>query len=262
MKIPMYQVDAFTTRVFGGNPAAVCLLKAWLDDETLQSIAQENNLSETAYVIPRDGYYDIRWFTPAHEIDLAGHPTLASAWVVFNELAPRTAQIRFRTRRAGELFVTRADRRLVMDFPARPGTSQPITEEATNALGLRPLELYRSRDWMAVLPDEEAVRAYRPDGAALAGLAGEKNGIIITAPGTNVDFVSRFFAPDLGILEDPVTGSAHCTLVPYWSERLGKTVLEARQVSARGGELFLEARGERVTIAGEAALYLTGEICV
>ena len=263
MKIPMYQVDAFTSKVFGGNPAAVCPLNDWLEDEVLQNIAMENNLSETSFMIDRGTYWDIRWFTPTHEIDLAGHPTLASAWVIYNLLTSKgdSDEILFRTRAAGDLSITREGSRIVMDFPARPGKPESVTSRVIQALGLKPEALFRSRDWMAVFPDEESVRSYRPDYNALSQIANNRNGIIVTAPGSNgVDFVSRFFAPDLGINEDPVTGSAHCTLIPYWSGRLGKSDLRALQLSPRCGELFLEDRGDRVCIAGEAVLFLTGEI--
>lgn len=263
MKIPLYQVDAFTSEVFGGNPAAVCPLREWPDDTLLQNIAMENNLSETAFIIHRGDYWDIRWFTPTHEMDLAGHPTLASAWVIFNLLTSRgdSDEIIFKTRQAGDLRVSRQGTRIVMDFPSRQGKAVTVSSEITAALGFAPEAIFRSRDWMAIFPDEKSVREYRPDYAALSLIADSRNGIIITGPGSgSVDFVSRFFAPDLGINEDPVTGSAHCTLVPYWSERLKKKELHALQVSPRCGELFLEDRGDRVVIAGEAALFLTGEI--
>lgn len=263
MTIPIYQVDAFTSNVFGGNPAAVCPLTQWPDDQLLQNIAMENNLSETSFMINRGDYWDIRWFTPSHEIDLAGHPTLAAAWVIFNLLTSRGErdEIIFKTRQAGDLMVTRQGTRIVMDFPSRPGNEEPVTPDLSKALGILPEALYRSRDWMAIFPDEKSVREYRPDYSALSSIADSRNGIIITAPGSgSVDFVSRFFAPDLGINEDPVTGSAHCTLIPYWSNRLKKRELHALQVSPRCGELFLEDRGKRVIISGEAALFLKGEI--
>lgn len=263
MKIPIYQVDAFTSKVFGGNPAAVCPLTEWPDDVLLQNIAMENNLSETAFIINRGDFWDIRWFTPTHEMDLAGHPTLASAWVIFNLLTSRgnSDEIIFRTREAGDLKVRRRGTRIVMDFPSRPGEPETINPEFSSALGITPEAVFRSRDLMAIFPDEKSVRNYRPDYNALSRIADNRNGIIITAPGNgSVDFVSRFFAPDLGINEDPVTGSAHCTLIPYWSDRLNKSELHALQVSPRCGELFLEDRGGRVIIGGEAALFLTGEI--
>ncbi|MDF1567347.1 MAG: PhzF family phenazine biosynthesis protein [Spirochaetaceae bacterium] len=262
MTIPLYQVDAFTSKLFGGNPAAVCPLEAWPDNELLQNIAAENNLSETAYIIPRDDYWDIRWFTPTFEIDLAGHPTLAAAWVIFNLLTSEGAgdDIRFRTRQAGDLLVRRKDGRIVMDFPSRPGEARTVSDEIVSALGCRPEAAFKSRDWLMVFSNEASVRSYRPDPFSLKTIADEKNGVIITAPGEEADFVSRFFAPSLGINEDPVTGSAHCTLVPYWSERLKKKRLYARQISERVGELYLADNGERVEIAGEAVLFMKGSI--
>ena len=262
MTIPIYQVDAFTSKLFGGNPAAVCPLNAWPDDELLQNIAAENNLSETAYIIPRDDYWDIRWFTPTYEIDLAGHPTLAAAWVVFNLLTSEGAgeTIRFRTRQAGDLLVRREGKRIVMDFPSRPGEPRTVSDEIVSALRFRPEAAFKSRDWLMVFPDEASVRSYRPDPISLQIIADEKNGVIISAPGDEADFVSRFFAPSLGINEDPVTGSAHCTLVPYWSERLGKKRLHAKQISERVGELYVADKAERVEIAGEAVLFMKGQI--
>lgn len=262
MKISLYQVDAFTTTVFGGNPAAVCPIVDWPEDRLMQRIAEENNLSETAFYIDRGETVDIRWFTPSHEIDLAGHPTLAAAWVLFNVVSPERDRIVFSTRQAGDLFVRRDGNRIVMDFPSRPGVPEAIGADIEAALGCRPVELYRSRDWMAVLSDERSVREFSPEPAALRGIANERNGIIITAPGDKVDFVSRFFAPDLGINEDPVTGSAHCTLVPYWAERLGRRDLCARQLSERGGDLYLEHRDDRVHIGGDCVLYMEGQIDV
>ena len=257
MKIPMYQVDAFTDRVFGGNPAAVCILESWLDDRILQAIAAENNLSETAYLIERDGFYDLRWFTPKAEIDLAGHPTLASAKVVFDILKPDWAQVRFESS-SGPLLVSREGDFLVMDFPARPGNPCYPPLELIQGLGAHPQEVYLARDHLAVFETEAQVRAIQPDPAALVNL--ESMGVIVTAPGEGRDFVSRFFAPKMGILEDPVTGSAHCTLIPYWSHRLGKKELSARQVSERVGELRCRDMGERVSIAGQAVFYMAGHI--
>ena len=260
MKIPMYQVDAFSDRVFGGNPAAVCVLGGWPGDEVMLSVAQENNLSETAFLIERADGYDIRWFTPAAEIDLAGHPTLASAMVVFEILKPGWKEVRFQSP-SGPLTVTReADGFLSMDFPSRPGRPCEISPELVKGLGARPRELLLARDHLAVFDREEEVAGLRPDFAALAGL--ESMGVIATAPGRERDFVSRFFAPRMGIPEDPVTGSAHCTLIPYWAGRLGKKELTARQISARVGELRCRHRGERVAIAGRAVLYLEGYIYI
>lgn len=257
MKLPIFQVDAFASRVFAGNPAAVLILEKWLPDEVLQGIALENNLSETAYVVPRGQSFDLRWFTPAVEVDLCGHATLASAFVLFREgLAPGDELV-FESQ-SGTLTVRREGELLAMDFPARP--ARAIAEDAalTAALGARPQELHAARDHLAVFATQAEVEALAPDVAAIAAL--DAFAIIVTAPGDTCDFVSRFFAPRAGIPEDPVTGSAHCTLVPYWSERLGQSTLHARQVSARGGELFCEHRGDRVLLKGRAVEYLRGEI--
>ena len=261
MKIPLYQLDAFSDRPFAGNPAAVCPLESWLDDEVLQEIAAENNLSETAFVV-RDGEdFALRWFTPLSEVDLCGHATLATAWVLFNLLETDRDTLRFETR-SGQLVVQLGeDGLLVMDFPARPAVPREAPRALIGGLGAEPLEVLASeRDYLAVFPNEDDVRKLKPDFARLRGL--DRLGIIVSAPGESADFVSRFFAPSVGVPEDPVTGSAHCTLVPYWAARLGRgeAQLEARQISARGGELTCRLLGDRVTIAGRAALYLSGEI--
>jgi len=255
----MYQVDAFTERTFGGNPAAVCVLGGWLDPRTMQAIAVENNLSETAFLVPDGADYRIRWFTPAAEIELAGHPTLASAYVVFHYLEPGRREVSF-AYGGGSLGVRKEGGLLCMDFPARPPKPAEAMPELAAALGAAPQALLRARDMMAVFPDEAAVRAISPDFRALKRLG--FHGYIVTAPGDDCDFVSRFFAPMMGIDEDPVTGSAHCNLIPYWAERLGKTELHARQVSRRGGELWCRMTGERVGMAGRAAPYLEGFITV
>lgn len=257
MKIPLYHVDAFTSRIFAGNPAAVCPLERWLDDATLQSIAAENNLSETAFCVGGGGEYEIRWLTPKTEVDLCGHATLASGWVVMNAIEPSRAEVVFHSK-SGPLTVTREGDLYALDFPSRPPAPTALSEELAAALGGRPQEMGEARDVMAVFETEEEVRALRPDPERLAALPGFA--VIVTAPGREADFVSRFFAPRQGIAEDPVTGSAHCTLVPYWAKRLGKSRLRALQVSARGGELFCEDRGDRVRIAGRAVKYLEGTI--
>jgi predicted PhzF superfamily epimerase YddE/YHI9 len=257
MKTPIYQVDAFASRVFGGNPAAVCPLGAWLPDGTLQAIAAENNLSETAFIVARDGDYEIRWFTPTTEVDLCGHATLASAFIVFTELEPSRQQVLFRSR-GGPLGVERDADLLRLDLPARPASPCPPPAGLAVALGREPEEVWLARALMAVFADEETVRDLRPDMAGIRAL--EAYATIVTAPGRDCDFVSRFFAPSHGIAEDPVTGSAHCTLVPYWARRLGRSRLQARQVSARGGELQCEDRGDRVALAGRAVKYLEGWI--
>ncbi len=260
MKVPLYQVDAFTGRVFAGNPAAVCPLDDWLPDATMQAIAAENNLSETAFFIDRRDYYDLRWFTPAMEVDLCGHATLASAYVIFHLLSSDKRSARFETR-SGALTVERDEGLLVMDFPAAPAQACELPEGLGEALGATPREVLAvPRDYLAVFESEDEVRRIDPDMAKLAGL--DRLGVMISAPGGEADFVSRFFAPRAGIPEDPVTGSTHCTLVPYWAERLGKRELRALQLSPRGGELYCEARAERVRIAGRCALYLEGAIHV
>jgi len=256
----MFQVDAFADRVFTGNPAAVCPLDAWLSDDVMQGIAAENNLAETAFFVPEDGGFRLRWFTPATEVDLCGHATLASAYVLFNHLAPGATSVRFNTR-SGELIVTREDDGLLaMDFPSRPPRHCDVHADLLPALGRNPESVLAARDYLVVYPTEQEVREIDPDMKLLSGL--DRFAVIITAPGRDCDFVSRFFAPAQGVPEDPVTGSAHCTLTPYWAERLCRDKLHARQVSRRGGELWCELRGNRVRMAGRAVEFLRGEICV
>ncbi|HET7536968.1 MAG TPA: PhzF family phenazine biosynthesis protein [Candidatus Didemnitutus sp.] len=267
MKLPLYWIDAFTKTVFAGSPAAVVPLAAWPADEVMQQIAFENGLAETAFFV-RTGpdRLHLRWFTPAFEMDLCGHATLASGHVVFRELGQGGDRITFDSR-SGPLVVTRKPHGLLeLDFPARPPRPVSVPEQLARGLGAAPQLILKSRDYFCVYGTEEEVRALKPDMATLA-IFEDTVGIIVTAPGRNSDFVSRFFAPRAGVPEDPVTGSAHCTLVPYWAERLGKTKLHARQVSPRGGELFCEllrakpGQGDdRVTMAGHAKLYLRGEI--
>lgn len=259
MKLPIYQIDAFADRVFTGNPAAVCPLAAWLPDDVMQAIATENNLSETAFFVADGEGYAIRWFTPAAEIDLAGHPTLATAHLILTRLAPDADQVVFTTELGDTLTVTRgAEGRLSMDFPARPPAPGDIGGDAGMALRARPTEVLRARDGFAVFENETQVAALKPDMTAVAEL--DCLGIIATAPGDEVDFVSRFFAPASGVPEDPVTGSAHTTLIPFWAERLGKNDLIARQISPRGGTLWCTYRGDRVTIAGTCVDYMEGTI--
>lgn len=260
MKLPLYQIDAFTDKVFAGNPAAVCPLDDWLPDEVMQSIAAENNLSETAFFVGGEGRYHLRWFTPACEVDLCGHATLATAFLILNRLEPELDAVTFETR-SGVLKVARDGDGLAMDFPVRSAAAVAPAADLVDALGQAPQEVFLSADnVLAVYGDEAEVRELRPNMEALATCT--SHGVIVTAPGNACDFVSRFFAPAWGIPEDPVTGSAHCTLVPFWAERLGKTDLVARQVSARGGLLTCRAIGERVRLAGRAVLYLEGEITV
>jgi PhzF family phenazine biosynthesis protein len=264
MELPIYQVDAFTSRMFGGNPAAIVPLEgSWLPDQTLQSIAAENNLAETAYIIRRGGRYDLRWFTPAREIDLCGHATLASAFVIFRHLQRELEKAVFDTK-SGELVVTRVGDSglLSMDFPSRPPEPCAVDSRLKQALGGKPRHVLAARDYLVVYDSEEEIRALDPDFRELKKM--DRFAVIVTAPGKSVDFVSRFFAPAAGIDEDPVTGSAHCTLIPYWAEKLGKTEMSALQVSPRIGELqcTLQPGGQRVGIAGHAVEYLRGSIFV
>ena len=263
MKLPLYQIDAFASEVFHGNPAGVCPLERWLPDATMQSIAAENNLAETAFYVPRSGGdaaggdYDLRWFTPAVEMDLCGHATLASAFIVFAASNGTRDAVTFHTR-SGTLTVRRDGERLAMDFPARPPVPCAAPPGLAEALGRAPREVGKARDLLAVFDAEDEVRSLAPSFDRILALG--VHALIVTAPGRDVDFVSRFFAPLVGVPEDPVTGSAHCTLIPYWAKRLGKDRLRARQVSARGGELECESLGERVSIAGRAVKYLEGTI--
>lgn len=257
MKIRQYQVDAFARRVFEGNPAAVCPLDGWLPDATLQAIAEENNLSETAFFVPEGAGYRLRWFTPVAEIDLCGHATLASAHVLFEHLGHTGPAIAFRSR-SGTLTVERAGDLLAMDFPSRPAQPSPAPAALVAGLGRTPAEVLVADDYIAVFEDEADIHALVPDLARLAELG--LRGVCVTAPGRDMDFVSRFFAPRYGIPEDPVTGSAHCELAPYWAARLGRTELAARQVSRRGGDVRCRLAGDRVVLAGGAVTFMTGEI--
>jgi PhzF family phenazine biosynthesis protein len=261
-ELPCFQVDAFTRRAFAGNPAAVVPLEAWLPDALMQQIAGENAVSETAFFVARgEGEYELRWFTPKVEIDLCGHATLATAFVLMTRLAPTLQKVRFHSR-SGPLEVIRGEDVFTLDLPARPpAPAAHLAEAVTAALGARPRELLRARDPVALFERAEEVRGLRPDFGRLAAIP-DVGAVIVTAPGTgddtDVDFVSRFFAPAKGVPEDPVTGSAHCTLTPLWAERLGKLRLRARQVSARSGELECELAGERVKMSGHAVLVKSG----
>jgi PhzF family phenazine biosynthesis protein len=259
MRLPIYQIDAFSARVFGGNPAAIVPLNSWLPAETMQAIAAENNLAETAFFVREGAHYGLRWFTPTVEMDLCGHATLASAHLLFAKLAHDGPQVDFMTR-SGKLSVTRDGDVLALELPARP--PEPCARPASldKALGKAPEAVLGARDYLCVYEREADVRALAPNMEQVAAL--DRFAVIVTAPGESCDFVSRFFAPGAGVAEDPVTGSAHCTLIPYWSKRLAKTKMIARQLSARGGELFCEDRGERVVVAGKAVLYLEGAIHV
>ncbi len=261
MNIPIYQADAFTDKLFGGNPAAICPLNDWLPDETMQKIAIENNLAETAFFVKNETSYKLRWFTPEYEIDLCGHATLASAHILYTELGFKGEEIHFETVKAGILTVKKDEDKYTMDFPSR----SPIHIEPPNGLAealseKAPVEVLRSRDYFIVYESEDDIRDISPDFFTLSKM--DTVGVIVTAPGKEVDFVSRFFAPGAGIPEDPVTGSAHCNLIPYWAEKLGKDKLHALQLSAREGELWCEQKGDRVLMSGKAVTYLKGEIFV
>ena len=259
MHLSIFQVDAFTKKTFGGNPAAICPLDEWLDAETMQRIALENNLSETAFFVKNQDVYDLRWFTPTFEIDLCGHATLASAFVLFELLGAKENILRFQTK-SGILTVEKENDLLVLDFPSRPAESCEIPENLVEAIGRAPKEVLKSRDYLMVYESEDEVREINPNFAELLKI--DTHAVIVTAKGNESDFVSRFFAPEVGVFEDPVTGSAHCTLIPYWAEKLGKEQFYAKQISARGGELFCKLKGDRVKIGGNATLYLKGEIYV
>ncbi len=264
MPLPVFHVNAFTRVPFAGNPAAVCPLANWLDDGRLREVAAENNLSETAFFVPRgnDNDYDLRWFTPRCEVKLCGHATLASAFVILQILATERSSVRFETRFSGALTVSRDGELLAMNFPALapwPCLSPPAA--LIEGLGKTPAGVMQIEDnYFAVYEREDDVRQIRPDFRLFETL--HPAGVAITAPGNDADFVSRYFAPSYGIPEDPVTGSTHCSLAPYWAGRLGKTSLHARQVSERGGELWCQVQGDRVILKGHAVLTLRGELLI
>ncbi len=257
LRIRQYQVDAFTSRLFGGNPAAVCPLDAWPDDSLLQSIAAENNLSETAFCIKAGQNFHLRWFTPLAEVKLCGHATLATAHVIFEHLGHTAPVITFETL-SGKLSVERRGELLVMDFPSVPPTPCIPPEALLAGLGTRPSEVLAADDYVVVFDSEDEIRSIQPDFVQLATLG--LRGVAVTARGNTVDFASRFFAPKIGIPEDPVTGSAHCELTPYWSAKLGKQILNARQISKRGGDIQCELKGDRVVLAGHAVTFMEAEI--
>jgi len=256
MKIPMYQVDAFTNQLFGGNPAAICPLEHWLDKATMQTIAAENNLSETAFFISYGNGFDLKWFTPTVEVDLCGHATLAAAHVIFNHLNYSKSTISFNSN-SGLLTVTKTDDMLTLNFPSNPPKPSKASPELIEALGKEPIEVHSSFYQMALYGSEEEILELKPDFGKLAKM----DSVIVTAPSEKADFVSRFFAPDKGVNEDPVTGSAHTILTPFWAKRLGKMNLHALQVSKRGGELWCEVlEDNRVAMSGKAVTYLEGWI--
>ena len=257
MNLPLYQIDAFASGIFTGNPAAICPLEAWLDDSLLQAIAAENNLSETAFFVAQGHGFKLRWFTPLYEVDLCGHATLATAHLLLTELGYRNSEIVFFTR-SGELTVKNSGALLAMDFPKLNYQPCDPPDALVKGLGKTPREVYRSDDYLVVLDNEQEVISIAPDHYYLKQL--DARGVGVTARGTDVDFVSRFFAPKHGIDEDPVTGSWHCLLTPYWARRLQKNRLNARQVSKRGGDLVCELLNDRVLISGQCTTYMKGEI--
>ncbi len=257
MEIFLYQIDAFASRLFEGNPAAVCPLEDWLPDETMQAIAAENNLSETAFFVPEGSGFRIRWFTPVSEVDLCGHATLASAYVLFNILGYQNDRIEFQSK-SGLLAVTRDHEWLVMDFPAQPPRPCDVPEEIANAFDANPIECLKSEDYMVVFELEGDIESAEPDFELLKKL--DLRGVIITAKSDRYDFVARFFAPQYGIPEDPVTGSAYTQLAPYWASKTGLKKFRAKQLSPRGGELTCELKDDRVLIAGKAIKFLEGKI--
>lgn len=257
MELEIYQVDAFTHQTFKGNPAAICPLEQWIDDEVMQAIAAENNLSETAFFVPDGERFQLRWFTPAIEVDLCGHATLATAHVLYEHLSYTADEIRFDTR-SGELVVKQHGQKLQMDFPAQPAEPTATPAIIIEALGANPVESLIAEDWFIVFENEIIIQQMTPNLELLKQL--DLRGVCVTALGDDVDFVSRFFGPKAGINEDPVTGSTHCTLTPYWAGKLNKNNLHARQISARSGELYCSLNGSRVLISGECADYLHGKI--
>jgi PhzF family phenazine biosynthesis protein len=261
MVLKIYQVDAFAEKVFKGNPAAIIPLDDWIEDSLMQQIAMENNLSETAYIVKTDAGYHIRWFTPEYEIDLCGHATLASAYIIKNFLEPHVADIHFTTQKAGTLNASAKDGLYTLNFPSRMPVTCEVPDRLLASLGIsNAVEVLRSRDYFVVLPNEEAVRNVEPDYTLMSEL--DTIGVIVTAKGHEADAVSRCFYPGAGIPEDPVTGSAHCNIVPYWSDKLNKNKLFCQQLSARGGDLQCELVGDRVLMSGKCVLYMEGEITV
>jgi len=258
MKLPIYQVDAFTKELFTGNPAAVVPLNEWLPDYTMQKIAQENNLAETAFFVWEEDHYHIRWFTPAIEVPLCGHATVASAYVIYNFLKPELETIRLQSK-SGELLVTKEDGLISLNFPANKPEPVEAPKQLLEAVPIKPNQVLFNKSYLAIFDSEEIIRSMKPDIRALEEL--HEFGLIISAKGDNYDFVSRFFVPGAGIDEDPVTGFAHTLFTPYWSEQLGKKKMKAYQASARGGEVFVEnLENDRVKLSGNAVLYMKGEI--
>ena len=261
MQLKIFQVDAFTDKVFGGNPAAVCPLEHWLPDDLMQRIAIENSVAETAFFIPINGGFEIRWFTPEIEMDLCGHATLATAHVIARHLNYSEPSIKFQSL-SGELMVIVQDELLTLNFPSRKPEPSDVPQIILDAFQEKPVEVLKSRDYLLVFETEEIIRQIEPNQSILNQINLDPGGVVVTAQGNEVDFVSRYFTPQASIFEDPVTGSAHCSLIPYWSKKLGKTSLHALQVSPRVGKLYCQDLGERVLISGQAVTYLEGRITV
>lgn len=260
MRIPIYQIDAFTNTLFGGNPAAVCPLNAWLADEVLLNIAKENNLAETAYIIhKKDNLFELRWFTPEIEMDLCGHATLASAYVIMECLDYDFNEVVFESM-SGELSVSKINGQLEMNFPSRPPKPSSLPDAIANALSEQPLEVLKARDYLLIFENEDQLSNLIVDQSGLERINLDPGGIIASAKGNRSDFVSRFFTPGAAVFEDPVTGSAHCTLTPFWADRLQKNELHAIQISERKGELYCRLKGDRVFIRGSAVKFLQGQI--
>ncbi len=261
MQLQIFQVDAFTDRIFGGNPAAVCPLKKWLPDDVMQQIAMENSVAETAFFISANDGFEIRWFTPEIEMDLCGHATLAAAHVIARHLNPKLSSLNFHSK-SGILSVTVEDELLSLDFPSRRPEPSDVPQIVLDAIQVEPIEILKSRDYVLVFETEEIIKNMKPNQGILDQINLDPGGIVVTAKGNDVDFVSRFFTPQASIFEDPVTGSAHCSLIPYWSQKLGKKSMIALQLSSRGGALQCQDLGERILISGRAVTYLEGKITV
>lgn len=257
MEISLYQIDAFASKLFEGNPAAVCPLDEWLPDEIMQSIAEENNLSETAFFVPKGNGFHIRWFTPKCEVDLCGHATLAASYVLFDILGYNKAKIEFDSK-SGILVVRKDDESIIMDFPAQPPVLCEIPKEILKAFDISPIECLKSEDFIIVFEREIDIETAKPDFEQLKKL--DLRGVIITAKSSRYDFVARFFAPKYGVPEDPVTGSAYTQLAPYWTTKIGSKLFRVKQVSSRGGELSCKVIDDRVFISGKAIKYLEGKI--
>ena len=261
MQLPIFQVDAFTDKIFGGNPAAVCPLEYWLPDDVMQKIALENSVAETAFFIPLNDGFEIRWFTPEIEMDLCGHATLATAHVIARHMNSQLSSLKFHSK-SGILTVTVENELLTMDFPSRRPETSVVPQIILDAIQVKPVEVLKSRDYVLVFKNEEIIRSMKPDQGILNQINIDPGGIVVTAKGDEVDFVSRFFTPQASIFEDPVTGSAHCSLIPYWSQKLEKKSMCAIQLSSRVGKLQCKDLGERVLISGKAVTYLEGQITV